>query len=142
MVPSCSKNCIFSLGTGYGDITYNSRRSILGAVPLNEKISYHLFNVGSNASKTKDIVKLLRKSKWHSQQSNHQHDRYIEFTIYSLEKVITGLDLNPTGEYVVIIDWKGVCLISDVSTNNYTFHKEVRSEGNLIPWNFFSAHEK
>ena len=70
------------------------------------------------------------------------HDRYIEFTIYSLEKVITGLDFNPTGEYVVIIDWKGVCLISDVSTNNYTFHKEVRSEGNLIPWNFFSAQEK
>ena len=65
-------NYIFSLGTGEGDITYNSRRGILGAVPLKEKISYHLFNVDSHASKTKDIVKLIRKSKWHSQHSNHQ----------------------------------------------------------------------
>ena len=65
-------NFIFSLDTGFGDITYNSRRGILGAVPLNKKISYHLFNVGSNASKTKDIVMLIRKSKWHSQYSNHQ----------------------------------------------------------------------
>ena len=66
------KNYIFSQGTGYGDITYNSRRGILGAIPLDQKISYHLFNVGSNASKTKDIVKLIRKSKWHYQYSNHQ----------------------------------------------------------------------
>ena len=71
-LPLSFENYIFSLVTGYGDITYNSRRSILGAVPLAQKISYHLFNVGSNASKTKDIVKLIRKSKWHSQQSNHQ----------------------------------------------------------------------
>ena len=65
-------NYIFSLATGHGDITYNSRRGIIGAVPLYGKISYHLFNVGSNASKTKDIVKLIRKSKWHSQHSKHQ----------------------------------------------------------------------
>ena len=65
------ENLFSSLGTGEGDITYNSRRGILGAVPLCKKISYHLYNIGSNASKTKDIVKLVRKSKWHSQQSNH-----------------------------------------------------------------------
>ena len=65
-------NYIFSLETGVGDITYNSRRSILGAVPLERKISYHLFTVDPNASKTKDIVKLIRKSKWHSQYSNYQ----------------------------------------------------------------------
>ena len=65
-------NYIFSLATGFGDITYNSRRSIFGAVPFDKKISYHLFNVDSNASKTKDIVKLIRKSKWHHQYSNHQ----------------------------------------------------------------------
>ena len=72
MLPSFLNNCIFSLGTGYGDITYNSRRGILGAIPLEKKISYHLFGVCPNASKTKDIVKLIRKSKCHSQQSNHQ----------------------------------------------------------------------
>mgnify|MGYP000947881788 CR=1 FL=1 len=67
-----SNNYIFSLELGCGDITYNSRRSILGAVPIISKISYHLFNVDSNAFKTKDIVKLIRKSKWHSQNSKHQ----------------------------------------------------------------------
>ena len=65
-------NYIFSLGTGFGDITYNSRRGILGAVPLYGEISYHLFNVDSNASQINDIVKFTRKSKWHSQQSNHR----------------------------------------------------------------------
>ena len=64
-------NYIFSLATGYGDIAYNSRRGILGAIPLHETISYHLFNVDSSASKTKDIVKLMRMSKWHSQHSKH-----------------------------------------------------------------------
>ena len=57
------------------------------------------------------------------------HDRYIEFTIYSLEKVITGLDFNPTGEYVATIDMAGVCLISDVTTNNYNFHQGVGRTG-------------
>ena len=70
-VPSCLKNYILSLGTG--DITYNSRRNILGAFPLYREISYHLFNVDSNASKTnKDIVKLTRKSKWQSKHCKHQ----------------------------------------------------------------------
>ena len=39
--------------------------------------------------------------------------------------MISGLDFNPTGEYVATIDDKGVCLISDVTTANYTFHQEV-----------------
>ena len=67
-----SNNCIFSLETGHGDITSNSRRSILGAIPLHGKFSYNLFNVDSNTFKTKDIVKLIRKSKWRSQHSKHQ----------------------------------------------------------------------
>ena len=71
-LPLSLNNYIFSLGTGDGDITYNSRRGILGAVPVDQKISYHLFDVDSNATKTKDIVKLTRKSKWHFQQSSHQ----------------------------------------------------------------------
>ena len=65
-------NYIFSLGTKYGDIAYNSRRGIFGAVSLYGEISYHLFNFDSHASKTKDIVKLIRKSKWNWYQSKHQ----------------------------------------------------------------------
>ena len=45
--------------------------------------------------------------------------------LYSLELMVSGLDFNPTGEYVATIDWEDVCLISDVNTNNYRFHKEL-----------------
>ena len=56
-------NYIVSRETGLGDVSYNLRRSILSAIPLEEKISYHFFNIDANASKTEDIVKLIRKSK-------------------------------------------------------------------------------
>ena len=117
-------NYNFSLEADAGDIPYNSRRGILGAIPIYGRISYHLFNVDSNASKTKDIVKLIRKTKWHSQHGNHQS--YIDTSnlLYSLEEVITGLDFNPTGEYVATMD-QSVCLISDVTTNSSTFHKNI-----------------
>ena len=48
--------------------------------------------------------------------------------------MITGLDFNPTGEYVATIDERGVCLISDVNKNDYNFHMEFPSgpyEGNF-----------
>ena len=48
--------------------------------------------------------------------------------LYSLEEIITALDFNPTGECVATIDKEGVCLISDVTTANYIFHKEVREQ--------------
>ena len=53
--------------TGHGDVTYNSRRNILGAIPVGKTIAYHLFNIDPNASSAKDIVKLHRKSKWPTQ---------------------------------------------------------------------------
>ena len=49
------------------DMTYNSRRNIFGAIPLRGNIVYHLFKVDVGASKLKDIVRLCRKTKWHSQ---------------------------------------------------------------------------
>ena len=51
--------------------------------------------------------------------------------LYSLANAISGLDFNPTGEYVATIDEEGVCLISDVTTNNYIFHKEVGGLGKI-----------
>ncbi len=54
---------------GFGDVTYNSRRSILGVIPVTGKIAYHLFSINTGASSTEEIVKLSRKSKWHSQNS-------------------------------------------------------------------------
>ena len=44
--------------------------------------------------------------------------------------MISGLDFNPTGEYVATIDEGGVCLISDVTTANYGFHEKIGIYGN------------
>ena len=52
--------------------------------------------------------------------------------LYSLASVITGLDFNPTGEYMASIDSGGVCLISDVTTANYRFHVTLGDWGNYI----------
>ena len=48
--------------------------------------------------------------------------------LYSLESVISGLDFNPTGEYVVTIDELGACRISDVNKNEYSFHLKLTPE--------------
>ena len=55
------------LATGHGDVTYNSRRNILGAMGVGGKTAYHLYNFST--SKSDGIVKLIRKSRWHSQYS-------------------------------------------------------------------------
>lgn len=53
--------------TGYGDLSYNARRGILGAISLEGKIAYHLYNI--NPWNTDDTVTLSRRTKWHSQYS-------------------------------------------------------------------------
>ena len=53
------------LVAGFGDVTYNPRRSILGAMCVGGKIAYHMYNF--DTSKSGGIVKLIRKSRWHSQ---------------------------------------------------------------------------
>lgn len=55
------------LETGDGDVTYNSRRGILGTIPCTRKMGFHLFSVGYSGQKGNYSVKLLKKSKWHSQ---------------------------------------------------------------------------
>lgn len=60
--------------TGQGDVTYNSRRNILGAIPINGKVSYHLFNVDISGSNTNDVVKLSRQSKWYDQHVSSEGD--------------------------------------------------------------------
>ena len=58
------------LVTGHGDVTYNSRKSILGAIPVGGKLVYHFYNF--TTKKTDNIVKLTRKSKWHTQYSTNE----------------------------------------------------------------------
>ena len=58
--------------------------------------------------------------------------------------MFTGLDINPTGEYVATIDSNGVCLVSDVTTANYTFHKEVGEDPGKFDSSeiFYPLHKK
>ncbi len=44
-----------------------------------------------------------------------------------LENCITAFDFNPAGDSIATIDRYGVCLISDVNTNNYGLHLQVGS---------------
>ena len=55
---------------GWGDLTYNTKRNLLGAISLGGKIAYHIFAVDANYLNIKESVKLIRKSRWHSQYDN------------------------------------------------------------------------
>jgi hypothetical protein len=39
---------------------------------------------------------------------------------------ITDLDFDPNGQLAATIDYGGVCLISEINTNNYSFHLDIR----------------
>ena len=98
------------------------------------KIAYHLYNFG--ISKSDGIVKLIRKSRWHSQYSNEQRNKFIShcrliFIYLYLGNVITALDFNPNGEIVATIDMYGVCLISDMNTDSYRFHVNIGMKDNF-----------
>ena len=52
--------------------------------------------------------------------------------IVYLENAICGLDFNPSGTLAASIDENGVCLISDVNTNDHSSDLKIDSNlGNL-----------
>ena len=53
--------------------------------------------------------------------------------ILCLDNAISGLDFNPVGTLIASIDHSGVCLISDVSTGDYSSYLKIGvREGNLL----------
>lgn len=53
--------------------------------------------------------------------------------LFVLANYICGLDFNPTGESVATIDATGVCLISDINTDSYSFHQQIGTKaGNFL----------
>ena len=127
----------FPIETGNGDVTYNSRRNILAAIPVTGKITYHLFSVDPNASNSKDIIKLNQKSKWRAQiRTQEGNQSFLFITLHCqqinpcLDNFIRAFDFNPTGESIATIDNYGGCLISDVNTSNYGFHMKIGQYGN------------
>ncbi len=57
---------------GPGDVTYNPRRSILGAIPVAGRIAYHLFTIDASASNAGSVVKLNRKTRWSQHYSTQE----------------------------------------------------------------------
>ena len=45
--------------------------------------------------------------------------------ILCLDNAISGLDFNPLGTLIASIDHSGVCLISDINTDDYSSHFEM-----------------
>lgn len=71
-------NSSFVSVTGSGGLAYNTRRGVLGAIPLNEKIAYHLYNIRySGVSGYR--VQLIKKEKWHKEHSTYRCNRYRHF---------------------------------------------------------------
>ena len=65
-----NNNFLLALDTGWGDLTYNTKRNLLGAISLSGRISYHLFFVDTTCLNIKESIKLLRKSKWDPKYAN------------------------------------------------------------------------
>ena len=54
---------------------------------------------------------------------------------------ITGLDFDPRGTLVASIDEDGVCVVSNIDTNNSSYHKKMGVYfGNSINICFFCCH--
>ena len=69
--------------TGYGDMAYNSRRELLGAIPVHEKITYHLFDIGYEGKSNSYRAKLLRNTRWHPEHETV----YTKIGKYRLKKI-------------------------------------------------------
>ena len=115
-------------------MTYNPRRKILGALPLSQKIAYHLFSVDGYTSKTEEKVKLYRKSRWHSQdrifnQGNLTSAFFFltNHTFCYIDNIVTGFDFDPTGERAATIDIGRICSVSEINTNLCSFRMDTEN---------------
>ena len=137
------------------DVTYNPRRRLLGAIPIDKEIAYHIFNIDTNVSKGGNTAKLYRKSKWNSQHSKNTNVRFrttleikvfinyfLSFLICSLIHSlptfsvgsIISIDFDPNGKSTATVDNKGRCLISDIDTGHYCFHLDNGNRGGKFIW--------
>ena len=130
---------MLSLATSYGDLTYNTRRNVLGAIPLTGKIAYHLWIIEYSGQRSNYDIKLLRKSRWPVQHKvdtgiyNYSCSIYWSH-IYLEENWISSFDFNPTGDTVATFGADTICSISDMNTDNCIYHQKLgerKSLGNV-----------
>lgn len=63
---------------------------------------------------------------------NHVIDEFVLVVTQSINYLvnyITSLDFHPAGETVETVDCNGICLVSDLNTDSYRFHKRLNSQG-------------
>ena len=93
-----------------------------------------LSNSSENRDGTPNIVpkQVIKKS--------ISYIRLVLICLY-LGNLITSLDFSPNGETEATIDRYGVCLISDVNTDSYHFHLNMKVEpfygGKTLSSSFF-----
>ena len=93
------------------------------------KTAYYLYDFA--VSKTETTVKVIRKSQLHAQNSDKECNQWFFsyrrpiLTYFYSDNFIAGLDFNSSGETVATIDKYGICLISDINTNDYIFHLDL-----------------
>lgn len=61
---------LFSIEISGYDVTYNSRRGLLGAIHCGPKIAYHIFKVEDSFSKSSYRVRLLQKAACYAKPCN------------------------------------------------------------------------
>ena len=66
-----NNNFQFEIDTGWSNLNLqHEEESLLGVINLSGKIACHLFSVDTHYVNIKESLKLIRKSRWHSQYSN------------------------------------------------------------------------
>ena len=110
--------------TSDGDVTYNPRRGILGAIPVWGKTAYHLYSFSSD--KAGNIVKPIRKSRWLFEFSSEWGiaTDFLSSNTHSTDD-ITSFDFNPNGEMAATITGDGACLVSDMDTDKCSFQMKM-----------------
>lgn len=107
---------------GYEDIAYSPKRNLLALISVKSKISYHLFERQNESQ-----VSLVQKAKWHSQHATNN---------------LSAIDINPDGRLVATTDHKGTCLISELDSQAYLYHKtfEISNEDDCVcQWSPFTG---
>ena len=140
---------MFMIATGYGDVSYNSRRNLLAAMPWTQKTFFHLFNIQYNASTSNNYtVKLLKRSKWQSGLGSIKFLAIIyslykgllslifpncSLMIASIEGDICGFDLDPNGESAVVVNSHGLCMVTDINTGNALLPMGIDNKIGIFP---------
>lgn len=130
------------IGTGYGEVTYNARRNLLGAISVHAKTAYYLFNIEYNGG---SHVKLSRKSAWHKEYDKAPgtisiNSSRIESLIVCshVDNSLPGFEFDPNGEFSATVDIYGNCVVSDLSSNKCISHLKLgKTDGNTAQISYY-----